>query len=342
MPFEKYTLSNFRRVLDDPSLLFDHYSYLKNPSSINKKLNGMLYKYRYPDTHDVMSGDWDNLVILDGCRFDFFQDQNVIDGRLQCVTSKGSHSTEFLKETFVGKQFHDTVYITANPHAPRLITNEFYTMETFYNENSQGLPREHYPGNVIEMARSAAKKHPEKRYIVHFMQPNVPFLGEKADAIRERLFESDNIIFSGMNSQKAPSDSGRYTEVSTLKAACEKGYISRRELIEGYRENVDIAINAASTLISEFDGKSVITADHGEMLGERLPPFYFKQFGHDPYLYSDELRYVPWLTIDSTNRRDTTREDPISREEINEDVVADRLRQLGYVEYAKNSRDQQT
>lgn len=120
-----------------------------------------------------------------------------------------------------------------------------------------------------------------------------------------------------------------------LKEACEKGYISEDELVQAYTENVEIALEYARKLLGKVDGKTAITADHGEMLGETIPPLGFKQFSHEPYIYTDELRHVPWLVIESDDRRDIISEAPIANMRVDDDVVNDRLKQLGYVDYVK-------
>jgi hypothetical protein len=118
-----------------------------------------------------------------------------------------------------------------------------------------------------------------------------------------------------------------------LKEAAEKGYISDEELKKAYEENTTIALHHAQQLLEEIEGKTAITADHGEMLGEPLPPLNFKQYSHKRHLYVDELRKVPWLVIDSENRREIYSEDPITDEMAGEDVIKDRLKQLGYLDY---------
>jgi hypothetical protein len=297
---------------------------------LNRRFNRIIYSRKFSPGFDVMDADWDNLIIIDGCRYDYFEEFNTIDGELTKITSQGSHSTEFLEETFKGKQFHDTIYITANPHAPRLISDEFYLMDTLYEENHTSPPREHFPENVLESARSIIEQYPDKRYIIHFMQPNVPFLGPTAEEIREKALDEE-IIFTGMTSLPEGVEPKR--EFGTLKEACEKRYITRPQFLKTYEENVQIAIENAEKLLQDLDGKTAITADHGEMLGERLPPLFFKQFGHDPYLYTPEIREVPWLVIESDTRREITSEEPIESDELDEKVIKDRLEHLGYADF---------
>ena len=67
----------------------------------------------------ILDEDWDNLIILDACRYDFFKEEiekRQIDGYLKKVISRGSHTLNFLKENFTEDYYNDIVYITANPH----------------------------------------------------------------------------------------------------------------------------------------------------------------------------------------------------------------------------------
>lgn len=312
-----------KQAVTDPWLVVD---------KLNRLANRALYKSRYSDTFDVMAQDWDNLIILDGCRYDAFERLNDINGELSSVVSLGSHSTEFLERTFVGKSFYDTIYITANPHAPRYIDGEFFKMVTFYEEDRSGSPREHYPENVIKMSKKVFDSYDDKKFIVHLMQPNVPFLGPTADKVRERLLAEHGVVFAGMNDENADQDS--HTVLGTLKEACEKGYISRELLWKTYDENVEIAIKYADKLLDELEGKTAITADHGEMLGERLPPLFMRQFGHKPNIYTKELRQVPWFVPEFESRRATKSDDPVQQEEHDKELVKERLAQLGYADYA--------
>lgn len=63
----------------------------------------------------IMQEDWDNLVILDACRYDMFEKLNNIEGKLEHRVSRGSSTTEFMLRNFQGNAFKDTVYVTANP-----------------------------------------------------------------------------------------------------------------------------------------------------------------------------------------------------------------------------------
>ena len=62
----------------------------------------------------VTKEKWDNLIILDSCRYDVFKqviDEFDIRGKLGVRLSRGSTTHEFLRENFKG-DFKDIIYIT--------------------------------------------------------------------------------------------------------------------------------------------------------------------------------------------------------------------------------------
>lgn len=57
---------------------------------------------------------WDNLVILDACRYDAFSEQTPSRGTLESRESRGSASEQFIQGNFTGKTLYDVVYVSAN------------------------------------------------------------------------------------------------------------------------------------------------------------------------------------------------------------------------------------
>lgn len=108
------------------------------------------------------------------------------------------------------------------------------------------------------------------------------------------------------------------------------GDITKDELRQVYKETVDVALEHAEVLIEELDGKSVITADHGEMLAERACPLMHIRYGHPHDVSTRELRVVPWLEIESESHREIVSEPPTEDSDLSDDVVEERLEMLGY------------
>jgi hypothetical protein len=93
---------------------------LKNPREIIFDAHNRYRRSVGPSGVPVMERDWDNLVILDACRYDMFEDTNTLDGTLESVVSFGSRTSEFLCRNFDDGEFLDTVYVTANPMHERI------------------------------------------------------------------------------------------------------------------------------------------------------------------------------------------------------------------------------
>jgi hypothetical protein len=60
----------------------------------------------------------------------------------------------------------------------------------------------------------------------------------------------------------------------------------------------------------ELPGKSVVTSDHGQLIGERGFPVPFKEYGHPNGIYSEELVKVPWHVYQNGKRKGIIAESP--------------------------------
>lgn len=277
-----------------------------------------------------MKEDWDTLIILDAYRYDFFAEQNKIEGQSQSVVSKGSHSGEFTEKNLTGRDLSDTVYVTANPNISRLEEDTFYTVENCLRRWNEEVGTV-LPEDVVEMAVEAHQKYPKKRVMVHFMQPHQPYLGQMAEKIDEKLGDHGYTRASDVPSSELNNDSIRnqWEETETW-VALQEGVLSKEEVQQAYRETLNIALDHVKDLLAQLEGKSVITADHGEYLGERRFPYRETKVGH-PWEYTPELRIVPWLEIENGARREIVAEEPIGFERLEEETVRERLRDFGYL-----------
>jgi hypothetical protein len=296
----------------------------------------LVHKYTFQRKHGycetVIDKDWDYLFILDGCRYDKFNEINWIDGELKSMISAGSHSEEFSINNFKSKNLYDTIYVTANAHGARIGEGNFHDIIfTEKNDDDSWATRNGmHPKNVTESAITAYDTFPNKRIIVHFMQPHSPYFGKKANYIREKLSEK------GVDSL----GSSQWETGPNLKLAVKKGLIKASELLEVYEENLRFVLRYVEELSEKMEGKKVVTADHGELLGERDGLWKYSDFsrqtpdrtpvGHPKNVYIEEVRKVPYLIIDSGERSEISSETPKKRNSIDEDVIEKRLVELGY------------
>lgn len=268
---------------------------------------------------DVMEEDWDTLILLDACRYDDFERVSDIDGELSHKISKGVDSPEFIKKNFVGKDLTDTVYVTANPYFSLIGDNTFHETNTNPLSKWDSELQCVRPEAVTTSAINAHKKHPNKRIIVHYMQPHDPPLGPKAKELRENAGIISGPMGTG-NSDK---------RIMELVAA---GEISKKEAHEAYRETLDIVLEDVTSLIDQIDGKIVISADHGEMFGERPYPILGELYEHFQNPKTISLCKVPWHVVESYSRRRQLSAEPSSENDdfVNEEEIEKQLKALGY------------
>lgn len=246
---------------------------------------------------EVMSKDWDNLIILDAYRFDYFKKYSQLEGELTQVVSRGDHSPEFVKNNFQG-EFWDTVVITANVFyvkSPFLNGNTFFKMiYPVRNEKSEHRL-------ITNAAIDANQKYPDKRLIVHYMSPHTPFEGALADDLVEPPWRDMYQMFR-----------------------C--GAINKENLRNSYVETIEIIEQEVRKLLPHLEGKIVITSDHGENLAERQHGLTLLGHGHP----SKECRVVPWLVINSKVRKVIKTDEPKQDEVLRDYNLNRRLKDLGY------------
>jgi len=281
----------------------------RRPNFIIRELNRVFT----PDSArgvNVFSEDWDNLVVLDACRYEYFADLCEIDGNLQKRTSRGSATKEWVEANF-GQDLHDTVYVSANGWFLELgfdeTLHDYVSLHQDEHRNEVGTVP---PGLVTDAAVDAAEQYPNKRLVVHYVQPHAPYMGPTG-----RDYFGD---VSGMNMH----DMLREIEAPTTEKF--------NKLRTSYRENLQLVLDEVDALLDSIDGKTVITADHGELLGERHLTLPLREYGHPAGIRVPELTEVPWLTYESDDRRRIVLEEPDQERTGSIEEVESLLRDLGY------------
>jgi hypothetical protein len=231
-------------------------------------------KYRF-DQVKVVEEDWKNLIVLDACRFDLFEQVNEFEGILDYKYSKGTHTVEWAKDNF-DEDLDDIVYISGNPQVSTYKLRKwtgnsqpFHHLENVWqygwDEEQNTVP----PGEVVDAASELKEQYPEKRFIIHFLQPHHPFVGEET----LNTSEHQNDVLNSMDWRPVLDE----LDVVQIK--------------DSFQKNLELTLNEIEKLNTELDSRTIITADHGEMYGE------YGLYGHVPALYSKQLTKVPWCEI---------------------------------------------
>lgn len=83
-------------------------------------------------------------------------------------------------------------------------------------------------------------------------------------------------------------------------------------------------------LLDSLTGRTVITADHGEILGERHRFVPMRDYGHHKHIFNDPTIKIPWLVIDDKPRKTVVKADTGLSGLPDPDNLDERLENLGY------------
>lgn len=291
-------------------------------SAIFNPIFNLIFKLKYGSGDLFIEDEWDNLIILDACRYDDFEQINTMPGKLESKISKGRESKEFIFKNFCGRELHDTVYITANPHVKYVGENVFHEVIEKPIKEWDAEKMTVKPTIVTEAALNAYEKYPNKRLIIHYMQPHDPPLGPTAKELKEEID-----LIGPVPEQLSYDQPGGTRYLHALA----RGEISLDKARKAYRETLQIVLTDVKYLIRNLDGKSVITADHGELFGETPYPLLGKLYGHYFHPRTPELCKVPWFHVDTNGERRTIiKNSPNSNQRMSEKDIEEKLRYLGY------------
>jgi len=229
--------------------------------------------------------DWDTLILLDACRHDYFKRYITFAGKLQKCRSRGYHTWPWLRDTF--PDFYPWTYFSAHPYVgsktrgqPWNAPNHFKRVVSIWSFGWNDRLGTVHPNVVGETVKSI----PYEKAIMHYVQPHGPWIGKTKWLNPWTLAQYDR--YQAM---------GDWVAVKTKPdpkffRAC-------------YRDNLKLVLKSVEKYLPYFKGKVVITADHGELLGEGgmyLHGAVEKSKAHLPYpkWAVDFLRDVFWFELE--------------------------------------------
>lgn len=316
------------------------YHILKNPRKIKQGFEYILdhvkhsprqlmFKRKYSTNPYIPNEDWDNLIILDACRHDVLKELEYFEN-IDYKILKSSNSQEFIEKYLDPYVFDDTVYVTANPFGAQLSNTfcDLYSTIENNNSNDEGVTKNWNPQSVYQSAIEANNEYPNKRLIIHFMQPHAPYFSEEATKLRKSLRKRGYKFWAWDENVKIEQTDNDKV-LHNLLDATQQGLISGNQLKRLYIENLEFVLPYVQKLSDRLIGKTVVTADHGEMLGEnkRFTPNSMS-IGHGYGIYTEELRKVPWICLDYDVRKDIKPDD--MKDENVEIEIEKQLKALGY------------
>jgi len=318
----------------------------------------------------IMQEDWDYLILLDACRYDYFAEvwKKFLGGNLEKKISPDTRTPEWRSKSFP-ESYPDVVYVSANPFINSIRPvmgfdgkRHFYAVYDLWLEYWDKKLGTVLPEVVTDKAIEIINKNPNKKAVIHYMQPHEPYLGAGISAPGykppdgtgtwsligvdnpKNAFRLRNFIVklcSGISfrlGMKGNFIQWKLRELLKMPPATPMDAVRRKYgrngLQEAYRENLEIVLRQVARLVESLSGRIIVTSDHGEMLGENY------RYCHWARSSCRLLREIPWLVIDKGDKTVWAEQTKAEqKKEIPQDAekqkqveaeLADRLKALGY------------
>ena len=247
----------------------------------------------------LMKEQWDIAIILDACRYDVFKEvyeKYLPVGRLE-KRFGASDTLDWLRSVFNGNVMNDVVYVSAHPgiNSKGVEWVDFNATKRFHKVYDAWLSAWSWsigtslPAEVAEVAIRAINEYPDRKKIIHFMQPHFPYRkapcpstysdlkgtrkNQKMGLIAERLIR--NLILSlRLNVSGSRTTYWQIKKILRLDFLEDLNELYWREyavsdLKSFYRDNLEWVLEPVGRIAEEFsDSRIVITSDHGEAFGE--------------------------------------------------------------------------
>lgn len=289
-------------------------------------------------TVEVMEEQWDYLMILDACRYDYFAGlvQHYISGELERRASPATGTLAWCMKSF-GSYYPNVIYVSGNPYInSKTEVHGFDAKRHFYriidvwksgwDERLGTVP----PGEINRAALSSIQAFPEKRFIIHYLQPHAPYISQNfflqgfptPSTVRplagcqgyHRNRHVDRLVRTlgaFLLRAKLIKNTWELRQMLGLPPVSPMDAVRRKHGVNGlrqaYKENLSIVLAYAaklSNVILENHPlkKIVITADHGEFLGEDGKYF------HSHTVREPILVEVPWFKVNGVKETTYTSE----------------------------------
>ncbi len=239
-------------------------------------------KYSRRKAIRIMEEDWDHLIVLDACRYDMFRE--IVDENAGYAISGGCNTKEWMIWNFK-RIYRDVVCIAGNPHLAGINLEKtlghipFHKVYEVWDYGWDDSLKTVSSRAVTESAIKAVGKFPDKRLLIHYFQPHHPFIADKY------LLEKDEGTWKTM-------DELLWGDAKlTVWDYAQKGQIPIERVWKAYKDNLRLVMKEVRELLEHLDGKVIITADHGNHVGE------YWIYGHRYGVRTEQLVKVPWHVL---------------------------------------------
>lgn len=226
----------------------------------------------------ILKKDWKCICVLDACRWDVLKD--ISKREVEPVLVPSHRSTPGWMDAIWNRNgWEDITYISANPMTTGIKNIDNVPGNFDMNEKvKKYIEAFQYKDDVISVVSpqkvADIARREEEPIVVHFLQPHEPFIGSLSLKVsnRERIPKRE-----GMKDTSSPTYR-LVTHGLVHPDYCRAAYYANAEL--GYKYAIQVARHFS---------ESIITADHGEALGENG---YWNHGGD-----IDESMIVGWIRV---------------------------------------------
>jgi hypothetical protein len=231
---------------------------------------------------NLLGEDWDYLVVLDACRFDFFRDVygDYLSGEVEKRRSRGSSTPEWAMRTF--PDHHDITYFSANPLVNSLSVpfNEIPWGKALGDEYAWAAA-DHiaeivdvwqfawdddlgtvHPAEVNEAVLSRPELVDKRdRTVIHYLQPHMPYIvggkGRKIGELRNAVERAESESGTG---------GGLLTELGGLASPRVRRTFENSTLLTKLGVLLDLEVDSLLSLSRNGGARAVVEQHYEETL----------------------------------------------------------------------------
>lgn len=260
-----------------------------------------------------LDSDWDVLIVLDACRADLFRDfaphhdLSAQFDRMDSIYSCASSSPEWFEKGFQkapDSTVSDVAYVTQNPYFETVDHDRFCDSLPLHRAKTDRPNGLLSPSEVTDAALSLYADTEAKRFVIHYMPPHAPF------HYVDREYEVENVPWAG-------STQGTWWGLQT-------GEFDPEQVWQDYGKNLLGVLDEVQRVVKHVDGKVIITADHGNAMGE------LGLYAHPAFVPAPVLKLVPWIELEGRSIEYNSKNLDTPLLETDDMVVENRLEALGY------------
>jgi len=271
-----------------------------------------------------------------------FEELHSFDETCERYRSQAAATIPWFEANFVSAPddaLENIVYVTGNPNAsaqnidPSRLRHIEEVFKYGYSDELRTTPAD----KVTDAAIRINAQFPNERLVVHYMQPHLPFIGS------DEYDPEDFAPLEDMIDHIRAGEDGREIDKDVVTAverreeydrglnfepflALRDGELARERLKQAYWDNLAYVLPEVERLIRYVSGNVVVTADHGNGMGEG------GIYGHPYWGTIEETIMVPWLRT-TGNGKAPPEELLKPRDEGADDVATDIEDQLQYLGY---------